>query len=90
MEKREFEYKAYAGLKQYHANKKRVEFLSLSVSKQSDIDIMKKFQLLYDRMFTHSKYGRFLNKEYIGVMVNHQHLHILLRKPFVQNQTLLS
>lgn len=88
MEKREFEYKAYAGLKNYHQSKKRIEFLSISVSKESNIDIMDKFQKLYDRMFVTSKYGRFMNKEYIGVMVNHQHMHILLKKPFVHNQAL--
>jgi len=90
MDKHDYEYKAYAAMTAYKNSKKRIEFLTVSISHKSEIDLMKTFLKLLNLMLYHSKYGRFLRIDYAGVMVNHQHIHCLIKKPFVTLEALSS
>lgn len=93
MERREFIDKSISAMKLYAQEKKRIEYLSLAVDSEKSKDIQRLFEIFLPTMLYKSQFGIL---DYIGVIVNNQvkenplHMHVLIRKPFVQAEVLRS
>lgn len=81
MDKQDFIFKANASMTKYRDVKKRIEFLTVGQSHDIDQDIMKKFQQFLDTMTL--KGGFPYISDYIGCVVNHNHIHVLIKKPYI-------
>ena len=69
-----------SGIKIYEHEKIRLEYLSLSISTDDNTPILTYFERLQPHMLYKQQFGYI---DYIGVNVNNQHLHMVIRKPFV-------
>lgn len=87
LEKRDFEMQAYWGLKKYGESDKRVEFLTLTITKDKEVDLFSFFEKLNERMLYKGRFGII---DFAGVMVDGQHIHTLIRKPYVKTNELLA
>lgn len=83
LDKRVFEYQCYWGCKNYSVAKKRLEVSALSQNVNCQISIFTHFEKFVGKMYSHGKYGHPV--EYIGVMVDHQHIHCIFKKPWIQS-----
>lgn len=82
-DRREFVDSAISGLKFYVLEKKvPVAHMILSQPEGSKKDLFRMFELLIPRMLNYSKYGRYLRIDFNMAMVNNQHMHILIKKPY--------
>lgn len=87
MDKQDFIFKARAAMKQYRDAKKRIEFLTISQSTKDQEAIFPYFLKLLETMTL--KGGFPIVKDYAGCVVNHQHMHVLIKKPFIDINVLL-
>lgn len=91
MDKREFEYKAYAALDAYKKGKKVITSCALSYNPERTTEpIFPLFQKWLDKILSHSKFGHFQRIDYSGVVVDGSHIHVLMRKPFIPMNILSS
>lgn len=80
--KRQAELEMYDGLKVYGENDKRIEFLTLTKNPDETFDIYKKFTNEFCQRLLYK--GRFGSIDFYLVIVDHQHMHILIKKPFIK------
>lgn len=73
------------GMAVYQNEKIRIEFLTLSISKEDRTDIMVYFEKLIPELLYKKRFGYV---DFCGVVVDHQHLHFFIRKPFVRIEQL--
>jgi len=87
LSKREAEEKLYQGLQVYGEHEKRIEFLTISINKSQSRDIMIYFERLCQQMLYQGKYGVI---DYFLVNVDGQHIHALIKKPYVRIEELVN
>lgn len=81
-EKRVWARNALKGLEYYSTTKSRITSLTLDKKPDHKIDLIKCLDLLIPRLLNYSETSRFAKITYTLAMVNHQHLHILIKRPY--------
>lgn len=75
------------GMTIYEKEKIRIEYISLSISTNDKTNIMEYVERLIPHMLYQRKFG---TVDFCGCVVNKQHIHFLIRKPYVPYATLQS
>ena len=79
----------HEGIRFYHSKQKRVEYLTISKSHEDLRDIENLFQSLLYQIRIHSV-NQFFPLDWFGVKVENNHMHVLIRKPFIRSEIIVN
>lgn len=81
-EKRKWAKGALEGMLYYNSKKSKITHLILSKNPEHKVDLFRCFELLIPRMLNYSKTSKYVKVTFTLAMVNHQHMHILIKRPY--------